>query len=249
MFVELPSKGQFYPPGHPLHGEETVEIRFMTAKDEDTLTSPTLIKKGIVLNRLIQNLLLDPSIKAHDLLLGDKNAILVEARISGYGPLYESKITCPSCSEEMELEFDLDECKQVHHGFEEGQEGVKMLDNGNFLVTLSQTGVECEFRLLNGHDEKILLKDLAPGNKNKKEKSNLTQQLKLMMVSLNGHTEPQWINHYAECMPIRDSRALRKYYEQVNPTTNLITNFECENCNHTEDMEVPLSIGFFWPKQ
>jgi hypothetical protein len=252
MFVDLPSRGLFYPPGHVLHKQESIEIRFMTAKDEDILTSPSLIKKGVVLDRLLKNLILDSSIRLDDLLLGDKNAILIEARISGYGPHYAANITCPNCEQEHEEEFDLDECKQVHNGFEEGQEGPKLLDSGNFLVTLPQTGVECEFRLLCGRDEKVLVKSVMQKQNKKtvqKEQNTLSQQLKLMIVSLNGRQEQEMISYFAEKMPIQDARALRKYYEEVNPAMNLVASYECEECEHEEDVEVPLSVGFFWPKQ
>jgi len=252
MFVDLPSRGQFYPSGHPLHMEDSIEIRFMTAKDEDILTSPSLIKKGVVLDRLLKNLILNPAIQLDHMLLGDKNAILIEARISGYGPYYVAKITCANCDSEREQEFDLEECKQVHNGFEEGQEGPVLLNSGNFLVKLPQTGVECEFRLLCGHDEKILVKStMQKSNKKtvKKEQNILTQQLNLLMVSLNGKQDPQMISYFSEKMPIRDARALRKYYEEVNPTMNLVASYECEECEHEEEVEVPLSIGFFWPKQ
>ena len=249
MFVELPSKGQFYPENHPLHNEETIEIRFMTAKDEDTLNSPTLIKQGVVLDRLIQSLILSPNIRSEDLLIGDKNAILIEARISGYGSGYEVKVACPSCGEEQEQEFDLEECRSVYNGFEDGFEGIKLLESGTFLVKLPKTQVECEFRLLMGHDEKHLMAKRKKGKLKKKDQDlSITKQTELMIVSLNGEPDPAMISYFAENMPVQDARYLRKAYEKVNPTTNLSTEFECESCGYTEDMEVPLSVGFFWPK-
>ena len=56
-FVELPSGGNYYPEGHRLHGEQTVEIKFMTAKEEDILTSKTLIKQGVALERLLKSVI------------------------------------------------------------------------------------------------------------------------------------------------------------------------------------------------
>ena len=57
--VDLPSKGLFYPQDHPWYGKESVEIRFMTAKDEDILVNKSYIQKGIVLDKLISSILLD----------------------------------------------------------------------------------------------------------------------------------------------------------------------------------------------
>ena len=97
-FVELPSRGKFYPEGHPLHNTEIIEIRHMTAKDEDILTSAALLKKGLAIDRFLQNIIVDKSINIADLLVGDKNAIIVASRISGYGAQYEAGISCPSCA-------------------------------------------------------------------------------------------------------------------------------------------------------
>ena len=96
QFVDLPSKGKGYPQGHPLCGKETVEIKFMTAKDEDILTSKDLLKKGVAIDRLIQNLLVDKNIRSSDILLGDRNAIIISARSSGFGHLYNTNVTCPT---------------------------------------------------------------------------------------------------------------------------------------------------------
>ena len=98
-FVDLPSEGLRYPQGHPLHNQTSVEIRHMTAKEEDILTSESLIRKGIVLDRLIDSVLVNKSIKAESLLIGDKNAILIAARVTGYGEDYDVSINCPNCGE------------------------------------------------------------------------------------------------------------------------------------------------------
>ena len=250
MHVELPSRGQYYAENHPLHNEDSVEIRFMTAKDEDTLTSPTLIKKMIVLDRFVQNVLLDQRIRAEDLLLGDKNAILIESRISGYGQWYEVKVNCPSCGEEQTEEYDLEECKQTVHGDEEELEDVERLENGNYKLKLPKTGVECEIRLLRGHDEKIIVANMNKKGKRKNESyDNLTQQLKLLLVSVADYKDQKTIGYFVDNMPVLDARHLRAKYDKLNPNVELRGAFECQNCDHEEDVEVPLTVNFFWPKQ
>ena len=247
MHVELPSKGQYYAEGHPLHNQESIEIRFMTAKDEDILASPNLIKKKIVLDRLVQNLILDKRIRVEDLLLGDKNSILIQARISGYGQWYEAKVQCPACSEEVESEFDLEECCVITEGDTDHEE-VKVLENGNFMIELPRTKAQCEIKLLRGHEEKIIMKNFDQKGKNKQD-NNLTQQLKLMIESVNGYDDRKVVDYFVDNMPVVDSRFLRTTYDKLNPNANLITEFQCESCGHSEDMEVPLTIDFFWPKQ
>ena len=110
-FVDLPTKGRFYPEEHPLHGKESIEIRYMTAKDTDILTSKSLLKKGVAVDRMLQNIIVDKSIKVDDLYSGDKNAILIAARINGFGPEYKTKVTCPQCGATSEHAFNLEEVR------------------------------------------------------------------------------------------------------------------------------------------
>merc|ERR1712072_741327 len=101
-FVELPSGGQFYHKNHPLYKKEVVEIRYMTARDEDVLTSPTLLRKGLALDKFIQGIIVDQNVKVDDLLIADKSAIMIAARTTGYGPEYTIKVRCPECGTEGE---------------------------------------------------------------------------------------------------------------------------------------------------
>lgn len=110
-FVELPSKGIGYLEDHPLHNKETIEIRFMTAKDEDILASRALLKKGIALERFMENIIVDKDIKPGGLFVGDRNAIIIAARRSGYGANYETLVTCPACGAKNTFSFDLNNAK------------------------------------------------------------------------------------------------------------------------------------------
>jgi len=106
-FVDLPSGGRFYQEGHPLHGQDCIELKQMTAKEEDILSSRTLLKKGIALDRVIESIIVDKSIDPNSLLIGDKNAIIIATRVSGYGAEYATKVTCPSCNNTEKYSFDL----------------------------------------------------------------------------------------------------------------------------------------------
>ena len=105
--VELPSRGRGYPQGHPLHNQETIEIKYMTAKEEDILSSQSLIRKGLAIDRMLQSVLINKDVQVKDLLIGDKNALTVAARVTGYGADYVTTVTCPACSTEQEFDFDL----------------------------------------------------------------------------------------------------------------------------------------------
>ena len=131
--VELPSGGRFYPEGHPLHGVETIEIRFMTAKDEDILTSKSYLKKGIAIDKLLQNVIVNKSIDINSLLSGDKNALIIATRSTGYGSSYQTKVACPACGAQGSIDFDLEEESKVK-GSEE-IEGVEDNGDGTFVAT------------------------------------------------------------------------------------------------------------------
>ena len=122
-FVELPSKGTFYNPNHPWHNKESVEVRYMTTKEEDILSSEAYAKAGIMFDRLIESVTVD-RVDSNTLLPGDRNAILISSRASGYGNLYETKINCPSCDERSQLTFDLLNKKTKENSPKKMQENV-----------------------------------------------------------------------------------------------------------------------------
>lgn len=244
MFVDLPSKGEFYPETHPLCGETSLEIRMMTAKDEDLLTNQDLIKKKVVLDRLVQSLLIDKSIRVDSLLIGDKNAILFAARVAGYGSDYTVEINCPSCGTKEKKTYDLEEClkqKEVDRTL------VEPLGNGLFRVELPYSSVDCVFRLLTSKNEKTLLKKIDHSSK-RKDNTISTDILKEMIVSLNGVQDKAEINNFINNMLMADSRFLKNLYDNVSPDVNIKGEFECLECGHFEVVEVPLTVEFFWPK-
>tara|TARA_R110000824_G_scaffold80365_5_gene202179 strand:+ start:29670 stop:30500 length:831 start_codon:yes stop_codon:yes gene_type:complete len=244
-FVDLPSRGKYYPESHPLHGQRTIEIKHMTAKEEDILTSRSLLKNGTALDRVIQNIIVDKRVNADSMLVGDRNAVVIAARISGYGPIYETKVGCPACSETQEYSFELHDA-EVYEG--DGLDTMKITDNenGTFDVELPRTMVTATFRLLTGHDEKRLIAKFQKKTK-KGVENNVTQQLSNMIVAVNGDNTPQATQYLIDNMPSMDSRHLRLAYRLAAPNVDLTQNFECSECGHEQDMEVPLSADFFWP--
>ena len=243
-FVELPSKGLCYPEGHPLHGEETIEIKFMTAKEEDILSSRALLKKGIAIERFLQSVIVNSRIKSKDLLVGDRNAILIAARVSGYGNLYETQINCPACSEKNHFSFDLNE-KTIKET--KASDEVIALGNGTFQITMPFSKFKINFRMLTGEDENQLAAASITKKKTKKIDSVLTEQYKRMIVAIEGHTDRAIISKYADSMPTQDSRHLRKCYKEATPDVDIKKQFECHSCGHEQEVEVPFGADFFWP--
>ena len=247
-FVELPSRGQFYPPSHPLHGKDVIEMRYMTAKDEDILTSPALLKKGIAIDRLLQSLVVDSNINPNNLLIGDKNAILLAARVSGYGEEYPVTLQCSSCGAPIEHEFNLSELT-LNHGIQPGEgNSVSLTDRGTFVTELPKTKFSAEFRLLTGDDEVYLQQSLQKLKKHNLPEASATTLLKRLVVSVNGVEVPSEINNFIDNMPAQDARFLRACLQTVTPNVNLSQEVECSSCGAVTEMEVPFTSEFFWPK-
>jgi hypothetical protein len=247
--VSLPSGGRFYHPQHPLHNCETVEIRYMTAKEEDLLTSPSLIKAGLAVDRMLENLIEDKRIMLNSLLLGDKNALIVASRVTGYGPEYTTNVTCPSCSTISQHTFDLEEGRVNDFDAALEEYGASLDENNNLQVTLPFSGVTVACRFLTGQDEIEDFKRNKRKSKANQGTSNLTDLFNQILVSVNGSTTPEDIVGFSKNMPARDSIYLRGFYSAATPNLDLSQHFECSECGHAADVEVPLTVDFLWPKR
>tara|TARA_R100000008_G_C3567713_1_gene160153 strand:+ start:263 stop:1120 length:858 start_codon:yes stop_codon:yes gene_type:complete len=249
-FVDLPSRGVYYPDGHPLKGEEVVELRFMTAKEEDMLTSPALLKKGLAIDRVLQSLIVDQRIKVADMLLGDKSAMIMAARISGYGADYMATVTCPACATKTKHFFDLN-LAEIYHPEEEKLQEWKVTDkkDGTFECELPRSKVVLRLRLLTGKDERYLHQMTQKKKKHNLPEAPTTDILKRIIVSANGETDPIALNKFVENMPAFDSRYLRNALRVLTPTVSNKQEFMCTACGYDQDLEVPFGTEFFWPEQ
>lgn len=246
--VDLPSAGVFYPEGHPLHGKDTIEIKFMTAKEEDILTSKALLRKGVAIDRMLESLFVDSRIKVNDLLIGDKNAITVAARITGYGSEYETKVTCPSCEAALRHTFDLSELENKNPEEEFLEYGIEGTPNGTFVVTLPMTKASVECRLLTGADETALMKISERKQKSKLNDSVLLESFKSFIVSVNGESNMGMLSSFIMNMPARDSRFLRRAFAAMTPNVDMTQEIVCTECGTESVLEIPLTADFFWPK-
>jgi len=247
-FVELPSKGKFYGEGHPLHGCDSVEIRFMTAKEEDILTSKTLLKKGLVLDRLLTNVIVNRNIKPESLLIGDKNALIVATRVTGYGPEYNTRMSCPACGESEEHSFDLGDA-DVYPGVNDEEKSVTKTSSGTFIVKAPRTKADVEIRLLTGHDEKMLQRVEEKRKRQNLPESLATTSLNSFIVSVNGVNDPSYVQSFVENAPAADGKYLREAYKIIAPNVDLTFNFSCSACDHEQPLEVPFTADFFWPQR
>lgn len=240
--VDLPSKGA-YPSGHPLHGAETIEIRYMTAKDEDILTNQSFLKKGIAIERFLKNVIIDKNINTDSLYIGDRNAILIAARISGYGPSYQTKVNCPNCGTVNRVDFDL-----TNPTITESRVDDKFnlsIEEGKYYAVTPLTKLKIGLRILTGKDENYLAKRFT--DKKTKDLSNVTEQFRLMISSVEDDDSRKTIDYYVDNMPTQDSTYLRAVYAMINPTVRMANDFECSSCGYEQELEVPFGADFFWP--
>ena len=234
--VDLPSKGHFYVQGHPLSSGK-VEIKYMTAKEEDILTSQNLIQKGVVIEKLLQSLIVDKSIKIEDLLIGDKNAIMVAARILGYGKDY--KFTYDG----EEQSCDLTSLEAVDIDFSKFPRG-----KNQFEYKLPNSEREITFKLLTGADENEIDKEIKALEKISKEQGfELTTRLKYMITSVDGKSEPSYINNFVENEFLSvDSFEFRKYLSSITPDMDMSTTITDSN-GKEQVITVPITVRFFLP--
>ncbi len=244
-FVELPSRGVFYPETHPLHDTEVVEIKHMTAKEEDILTSEALLKNGLALNRLLQSVIVNKSIDPESLLIGDKNAVLMAVRQTGFGNVYTTSVNCPACGALNERDFSLQE-KEIKESVL--GDNVTLMENGNFMFEDTQYGLQIELKLLRGKDETRITKTMQRLKKLKKDTGSVTTMLQNIIVSINDLREPSAIRQVVDAMPVALSRKIRNVYEEAMPNINMYADFECDSCSHVDRLEVPINLNFFWPE-
>lgn len=229
--IELPSKGLLYPKDNPLSSGK-VEMKYMTAREEDILTNQSYINKGTVLDELLKSLIVSP-INIKDLIVGDKNALLVAARVLGYGKDYS--FTYAGESHEVDLST-LD-----NKPFDES-----ILVNGenNFSYTLPHSNTEITFKILTGHDEVKIDKEIEGLKKiNKNSSPELSTRLKYIITSVGGDSETKSIRNFVDnYLLARDSRALRQYIKEVQPDVDLTFTTDSD-----QEITIPINLNFFWP--
>ena len=230
--VELPSKGLIYPEDNPLSSGK-VEMKYMTAKEEDILTNQSYIQKGIVIDKLLQSLIVS-DIKYDDLIVGDKNAILIAARVLGYGAEYSFEYN----GQEVTVDLSSLEPREI-------EESLFIKGKNEFDFEFPSTGNKVTFKLLTGHDEKAIDRELAGLRKlDKNSVPELTTRLKHIITSINGDTDKKTIREFVDnYLLAKDSRALREYIRQIQPDIDMTFIPEGEDTPVT----VPMTATFLYP--
>ena len=238
--IDLPSKGYFYPEKSPL-SSGTVELKYMTAKDEDVLTSQNLIAKGIVLDVLLANLMIDKKIKVSDLLIGDKNAIMIAARVLAYGKNYEFELVSPVTGEPTTHNLDLTSLKDIPVDFSKLPKG-----KNEFEFSLPTSKRVIKYKLLTSGDVDNIDREAKSLNKISDIDRTLTTRLKSMIIEVDGNTEKQTINNFVdnEFFAV-DSLAFREHIVDNTPDIDLEISVDIDG--EEVEVAVPMTVQFFWP--
>ena len=237
--IDLPSGGKVYGKESPL-AEGKIELKYMTTREEDILMSENLIKKGVVIDKLLDSLIVTKGVTQESLVLGDKNAVLVAARILAYGPEYTAEVTNPNNPEQkVEHTFDLTKCK-----FKEPVKGGDYSDN-SFEFTTPTGKNKIKFKLLTGVEEKLIEKDLEQ-TKKYGYNSEVSTRLRYTITEVDGDNKPETITAASQNMLARDSMALRNYIQEISPDIDLTS--EIEIGGESVSVSIPLTVEFFWPK-
>lgn len=238
--IDLPSKGLVYPETSPL-SSGTIELKYMSAKEEDILTNPNFIEKGIVVDKLLQSLIATKC-DYNELISGDKNAILFAARILGYGAEYPVEII-DKYGKKVQTTIDLSSLKN-----KEINESLFVKGKNEFNFTLPQSKVAVTFKLLTSADDTKIdaeikgLKKVRP-----QETFDITTRLKHQIIAINGDPSEEKIRHFVDNMLMSDSRALRKYINEITPDIEAIFSYEDSKGDTVEGVSIPMNINFLYP--
>lgn len=237
--VELPSKGVFYK-----NGKKTVKIKYLTSDEDNILYSPELIKSGKVLDALLQQAVVDKDLNPSEMLIGDRNVVLVQMAKNGIGEIYNpgEVIRCPHCKEVIAPDVDLNKLKLKYLAVEPDEKG-----EYNFLLPFMN--IPIKFRMLTGYDENRLSKpNMKKASKDAfKVSTNVTDKYKLQIMEVGGQRDKLYVDKLVKIMPMRDSNAFREYVKLITPGMDYDYDFVCTECESHFTAEVPLTARLFYP--
>lgn len=239
--ISLPSKGLCYPESNPLSKGE-ITVKLMTAKEEDILTSAALIRKGIQLDKLLESIVVEPGVNINDLVIGDKNAILITSRILAFGPEYNVKINDPFDNEEVETTIDLSTIK-----IKEVDES-RLNRHNEYSYVLPISKIPVKFKLLTHGDEMAINKDIEAYQKTLKQSNEITTRYRRIITEVDNNRDLGYISNFVSNRLLAgDSKALRKEIATISPDLDLSFDYTSPVTGDTEALKIPFGIGFFYP--
>ena len=239
--VILPTAGNFYPINSSLHKVETLEIKHMTAREEDLLSTLEATNDQNIFNRLINNLVTDKNIKAEDMLEEDKMAVLMRARATGYGSKYETKVYCQNCEENTTHEFDLDKTF-----IEPAEKEMKYNpENDSFTLELPLSKIIVEVKTLSDRDRQLIDKERRKKKDLDIEFNSTISTLKRLILSANDVTDKTALAKLVDILPAADAKEILNFHKNIYPRMSTLQETTCSVCGTRSEREVPLTWAFF----
>ncbi len=242
--IELPSKGWYYSQNSPL-SKGTIEMRYMTAKDEDILTSKNLRKQKVVLERLVQTLIVTPGVYVKDILAIDFFALMLASRVLGYGKDYSIEVTDPDIETfKQTINIDLTSLPEIEHTFLDEN---RYINEFSFLLPTSKKTVKWKF-LTYKEDLELTNRTSNSSTVNKSQvETSMTDMLKSQIVEIDGERNPERISKIVDKMLALDSKALRTHIQKSKPGINTEINYISDITGEEVTVDLPLTTEFFWP--
>ena len=245
--VPVPSEGRLYPPSSALHLKNSIDIKAMTAREEDILSSRALMQRGESITYLIKSCVMDKKIDPDEMLVGDRNSLMVAIRITGYGTDYNVSVDCPECSAKNHKTFNLGDLEIKRLEIDPVQPGTNLfsyrlpVSKKEVLFQFLTTGAQTNMSLTNDRRKKLFPDD-AVGN-------TVTSRLESCIVSIDGVKDKNKIASFIKNMPALDSRRLRNYIDAKEPGIEMKSWMTCDNCGAQSSVDLPITTEFFWPRE
>lgn len=239
--IDLPSKGKLYPKDNPLSAG-TVEMKYMTAKEEDILTNINLLRQGLAIETVLKSLI-KTKISYEELLIGDRNALLVASRILAYGKDYTFEYNNPNTSEKEIVKVDLSSLKYKELNFD------ALGEKNHFTFKLPNTDNVVTYKILTVADDKAIDKEIKSLKKAlNTDAGQLSTRLKKQITSVNGEDSEKAIREFVDggYLLAMDSRALRSDIAKNTPDIEMSSTVTLKDGTELQ-VDIPITSEFFFP--
>jgi hypothetical protein len=224
--VELPSKGIYYE-----NKKKSVRVSYLTAADENILSSPNLLATNTVIDELLKRKILDKDISIDDIVEEDRQAILIFLRNTSFGSDYKITTIDPKTENEFSFNVDLSILKTKDFNLVEDS-------NGEYPYFMEKSKADITFKFLTRKQEKEL--DAISSSWNGIGAPPIvTKKLEMMIKSVAGNKDPMNIRNFVDRLPIKDSQDFKKYVNDNKPGLNLV-----QKTTTPSGEEIQVTIGF-----
>jgi hypothetical protein len=242
--IPIPSKGVIYHPDSLLYNREVLKIKSMTAREEDILASPAFHREGTSLSHLIQSCLIEKGIDAEDMIMGDRTALMVGIRVTGYGPEYHVASNCQQCGTKNNFVVDLSTLPIKRLQIEPTSPGLNQFE---FTLPVTKKKVVFKYNTAREERERKMASASLQRVTGASSTNSITSFLENSIISIEGVSDRAKIKHFVLNMPAFDSKALRKYIVDNEPGMDMSCKFVCKNCSSLNETTLPMTSEFFWP--